>query len=97
MNWTGDDCKVYIGECDPLCLGCDGPGPAACEMCVPHSSRDGNGICACDDFWEGATCENYAGNCHPRCNGCVGPTDTDCINCVENANLMSNGVGENSC
>ena len=79
--WAGDDCGTYVysGKCHDLCDGeCFGPSATDCVQCVPHSVRDYNGTCICEDYWTGDDCSVrlYMGKCSPKCNqiyGCTGP------------------------
>lgn len=96
-DWSGEDCRIYIGVCDPICRGCSGPDACDCETCAEHAIRDANGFCVCQNHWEGPDCSTYVGNCHPRCNGCVGPTAADCLECVENSYWDFTDNRDNEC
>ena len=97
--WSGDDCGTYVytGKCHELCDGeCFGPSATDCVQCVPHSVRDFNGTCICEDYWTGDDCSVrlYLGTCSPKCNqiyGCTGPEAQDCVRCVDNASRDAYG------
>jgi len=87
-NWGGMDCSIYLGECHPMCIGCDGPDDCDCKKCVEHAKMDSNfgGTCFCLDDWSGEKCETYDGICSPKCaSTCTGPHACDCDACVAHA------------
>lgn len=54
--WSGKDCNMYSGPCDPRCNGCHGPGADDCEKCVNNASLDRMGRCSCNYHWSGPDC-----------------------------------------
>ena len=87
--WSGADCGTYAytGHCHQLCeTECFGPDAADCVTCVPHSHKDSNNTCVCDEYWSGDDCSLrlYLEACHPICDqryGCRGPAAEDCVEC----------------
>jgi hypothetical protein len=83
--WTGLECQVYTGDCDPKCdyeYKCTGPRPCDCGECNENAfwkvsdSVTGDLECACKPDYDGLYCKIYVGHCDPKCETSVAPADT---------------------
>ena len=78
-DYGGNECEFYIGECHPICVGCDGPGDANCLACRENAEKNSDGICECKENYSGDQCQNYDGDCANACASCEGPNPEDCL------------------
>jgi hypothetical protein len=47
VNWNGDLCMDYTGNCHATCTSCQSPSATGCHNCVVNAHRNESGACTC--------------------------------------------------
>jgi len=59
-KYSGPLCAVFVGECDPICVGCSAPGAENCIECAANAVRDDAMRCVCEEgFASGTGCKEF--------------------------------------